>query len=280
MTCGRRGACHESSGCRAPANPSCARSRREAGAPARSAGFASSAGARSAFGRAPKVVTQTFLSTLALFHELDSDELDRIAAGTTELRVPKGRILFRRGDSCVGFHAVMYGQIKLGFVSPRGNEKVIEIFGPGQSFGEAAMFLDRTYPVNAECLADALLLHIPKSTIDAELARDPRLARRMVAGLSRRLMGLVHDVEAYSLRSGAQRVIGYLLRDLDSRGELSSPMRIVLDASKGVIASRLNLTPEHFSRILGELSHEDLIEVRGAEITILDPRRLRGFLGA
>ncbi|MBN9463997.1 MAG: winged helix-turn-helix domain-containing protein, partial [Burkholderiales bacterium] len=56
------------------------------------------------------------------------------------------------------------------------------------------------------------------------------------------------------------------------------PIRIVLDTSKGVIASRLNLTPEHFSRILGELSHEGLISVRGAEITILDPERLRGFL--
>jgi len=223
-------------------------------------------------------MTRTFLANLALFHELGSDELDRIAAGTTELRVPKGRVLFQRGDPCVGFHAVIYGQVKLGFVSPQGTEKVIEILGPGQSFGEAAMFLDRAYPVNAECLADSLLLHISKASIDAELTRDPRLARRMVAGLSRRLVGLVHDVEAYSLRSGMQRVIGYLLRDIDSRGDLTPPIRIVLDTSKGVIASRLNLTPEHFSRILGELSHEGLISVRGAEITILDPERLRGFL--
>src|SRR5690606_25235774 len=56
--------------------------------------------------RAPKVMTRTFLSNLALFHELDSDELDRIAAGTTELRLPKGRVVFQRGDPCVGFHAV------------------------------------------------------------------------------------------------------------------------------------------------------------------------------
>ncbi len=230
--------------------------------------------------RAPKVMTRTFLSNLALFHEVGSDELDRIAAGTTELRVKKGRTLFQRGDPCVGFHAVMYGQVKLSFLSPQGTEKVIEILGPGQSFGEAAMFLGRAYPVNAECLADSLLLHISKVTLDAELARDPLLARRMIAGLSRRLVGLVHDVEAYSLRSGMQRVIGYLLRDLDRKAgtPTDAPMRIVLDTSKGVIASRLNLTPEHFSRILGELSNEGLISVRGAEITILDAERLRGFL--
>ncbi len=228
--------------------------------------------------RAPKVMTRTFLANLALFHELGTDDLDRIAAGTTELRIPKGRILFRRGEPCVGFHVVVYGRVKLGFVSPQGTEKVIEILGPGQSFGEAAMFLDRPYPVNAECLADSLLLHISKATLDGELMRDRRLARMMLAGLSRRLVGLVHDVEAYSLRSGMQRVIGYLLRDIEQQAEPAAPIRIVLDTSKGVIASRLNLTPEHFSRILGELSHEKLITVKGAEIMILDPERLRAFL--
>lgn len=223
-------------------------------------------------------MTRTFLANLALFHDLGSEDLDRIAAGTTEHRIPKGRILFRRGEPCVGFHVVVYGRVKLSFVSPQGTEKVIEILGPGQSFGEAAMFLDRPYPVNAECLADSLLLHISKATLDAELQRDRRLARMMLAGLSRRLVSLVHDVEAYSLRSGMQRVIGYLLRDVDQQQDTSSPVRIVLDTSKGVIASRLNLTPEHFSRILGELSHENLISVRGAEITILDAERLRAFL--
>jgi len=224
-------------------------------------------------------MTRTFLANLALFHELGTEDLDRIATGTTELRIPKGRILFRRGEPCVGFHVVVYGRVKLGFVSPQGAEKVIEILGPGQSFGEAAMFLDRPYPVNAECLADSLLLHISKSTLDAELMRDRRLARMMLAGLSRRLVGLVHDVEAYSLRSGMQRVIGYLLRDIEQQDDApAAPIRIVLDTSKGVIASRLNLTPEHFSRILGELSHEKLITVKGAEITILDPERLRAFL--
>jgi CRP-like cAMP-binding protein len=116
--------------------------------------------------------------------------------------------------------------------------------------------------------------------IDTEIASDPHLARVMLASLSRRLVGLIQDVEAYSLRSGMQRVIGYLLRDVDEHAEQpeGEPVRITLDANKGVIASRLNLTPEHFSRILGELSHEGAIAVKGAEITILDPCRLRSQL--
>lgn len=228
--------------------------------------------------RAPHVKTQTYLSNLPMFNELSPTELDRIAAGTTEVRVAKGQIVFQRGDPCLGFHVVVYGQVKLAFVSAQGAEKVIDVLGPGQSFGEALMFTDRPYVVYAQALTDSLLLHIAKATIDAELEADPRFARLMLAGLSRRLIGLIQDVEAYSLRSGIQRVIGYLLRDIDERRELVPPLRVVLDTTKGVIASRLNLTPEHFSRILGELSHENLITVHGSEIMILDPERLRGYL--
>lgn len=227
--------------------------------------------------RAP-VKTATFLANIPMFHDATEAELARLAEGTTELRVNKGQLIVQRGEPCVGFHVVLYGQVKLAFVSPNGSEKVVEIIGPGHSFGEALMFTDRPYMVFAQALADTMLLHIAKSAIDAEIARDPKLAMRMIAGLSRRLHGLVQDVEAYSLRSGMQRVIGYLLRDLEKADDGHEPVKVVLDANKGVIASRLNLSPEHFSRTLAELIHEGLIEVDGAQITILDPARLSEFL--
>ncbi len=225
-----------------------------------------------------KAKTQSFLARLPLFQEATPDDLDRIAAGTTEQRIGKGQLLFQRGDPCLGFHVVIYGQIKLAMVSPNGSEKVIDLIGPGQSFGEALMFTDRAYVVFAQALSDSLLLHISKAAIDAEIERDPRLARRMIAGLSMRLHGLIQDVEAYSLRSGMQRVIGYLLRDIAQEHEGHAPISVTLDANKGVIASRLNLTPEHFSRILSELSQQTLIEVQGSEIRILDVERLRSSL--
>ena len=232
--------------------------------------------------RAPAIKTRAFLSQLALFQEASGEELDRIAAGTTELRVPKGHMLFQRGDPCLGLHAVVYGQVKLAFVSPQGSEKVVDIVGPGMSFGEALMFTGRPSVVYGQALVDSMLLHVSKAAIDTEIERDPMLARRMIAGLSQRLHGLVQDVEGYSLRSGMQRVIGYLLRDIDVLAEPvaggSAPLTVTLEVNKGVIASRLNLTPEHFSRVLAELTQEALIEVHGAKIVILDPVRIRDFL--
>lgn len=222
-----------------------------------------------------KIKVQDFLSKLPLFNEISPEELDHIAQATVEMHIPRGQQIFRRGDPCVGFHTVVYGQVKLSFVSPGGSEKVVEIIGPGHSFGEALMFMEKPYIVSAHALADTLLLHVSKTAVFDELGRDPKFARKMLAGLSRRLHGLICDVEAYSLRSGAQRVIGYLLKeDMPADGD-----QIRLQVSKNVLASRLNLTPEHFSRILHELAGEGLIGVDGRNITILEIEKLRAYGG-
>src|SRR5690606_7242327 len=213
-----------------------------------------------------KTRVQDFLAKLPLFNDLSTQELDTIAAGTSEVQVVRGEMLFHRGDPCVGFHTVVYGQIKLMFVSPMGGEKVVRLIGPGDCFGEALMFLDKAYIVSAQALADTMLLHVSKSVLFAEIDSKPGFARKMLGGLSQRLHSLMGDVEAYSLRSGTQRVIGYLLKD----GYCEDGRQFRLETSKTVIASRLNLTTEHFSRILHDLSAQGFIQVKGREITILD----------
>ena len=227
----------------------------------------------------PKIKTSAFLANLPLFKELAAAEIDRIAAGTTELHVPRGEILFNKDDPCNGFHLVIYGQVKLAFVTPMGGEKVIEILGPGVSFGEALMFMGKAYIVMAQALADSLVLHVSKQVVFDELERDPAFARKMLAGLSRRLHGLIADVEAYSLQSGTQRVIGYLLRQDAEGSNTLRTYKVTLPTSKAIVASRLNLTPEHFSRILHELASAGLVTVDGRDVVIRDVARLRSYTG-
>jgi len=216
---------------------------------------------------------QELLSHAPIFRDLSPEELARIAAGTREVRADRGRILFQRGDPCVGFHIVVFGQVKLAVGTPAGAEKVVDIIGPGASFGEALMFTERPYVVGATALADSLLLHVGRDTLFDEIERDPKLARRMLAGLSWRLHMLVKDVEALTLHSATQRVIGYLARLQDEAGA----GRITLPAQKSLVASRLNLTPEYFSRILHELENERVIRIEGREIEILDAERLKEY---
>jgi CRP/FNR family transcriptional regulator, dissimilatory nitrate respiration regulator len=221
------------------------------------------------------IKVQSFLANLSLFKELSSDELDRIASNTVEVRAPRAEVLFRRGDPALGFHIIVFGQVKLAFASPRGDEKVVDLIGPGQSFGEAVMFMERPHVVTAQTLSDSLLLYIAKEIVFEELERDPRFVRRIIAGLSSRLHRLMSDLESDSLHSGTQRIIGYLLRDSDDNLESKKALEVTLSANKGVIASRLSLTQEHFSRILHDLSARSLIEVHGRSIYIPDVAKLR-----
>lgn len=84
---------------------------------------------------------------------------------------------------------------------------------------------------------------------------------------------LVRDMESITLHSAAQRVIGYLTRLEDDAGQA----RITLPAQKSLVASRLDLTPEFFSRILHELTEAGLIRVEGRGIEVLDPEGLRRY---
>ncbi len=217
------------------------------------------------------------LARLPLFIEVSRESLEHIAAHTREKRLQKGEMLFQKGDMPRGFFVVIVGQVKLAFPSSQGNEKVINILGPNQSFGEAAMFMDRPYPVFAEALSDTLLLHIARHAITDLLEEDTSFARRMLAGLSMRLHTLVQDVESYSLRSTTQRVIGFLLQHTATEEQDGQEITIALPTSKQVIASRLSLTPETLSRVFHDLATARLISVHGKQITVHDVRRLRQF---
>ncbi|MGP1678155.1 MAG: Crp/Fnr family transcriptional regulator [Burkholderiales bacterium] len=219
--------------------------------------------------------TLDFLRNLPLFRELDLCELEAIEAATSEQRVAVGTVLFRRGDPCDGIHVIVLGRVKLALLAPAGGEKVVEILDPGQSFGESIMFMGKCHVLCAEALADSLLLFIRKSVILEAVERNPAFARRMLDELSLRLCRLVADIEGYTLKSATERVTGYLLSALAEGAIPGQPADILLAASKSVLASRLNITREHFSRILHELSQAGLIRVSGRNIHVLDPAGLR-----
>ena len=218
------------------------------------------------------------LSRLPLFQELAPAQLAVLEPACRERRLSKGAMLFQKGDPAKGFFVLVFGQIKLAFPSAQGNEKVVQIVGPRQSFGEAVMFLDLPCPVFAAAVVDSLLLPIGSGPVFELLETDPLFACRMLAGLSMRLHSLVQDVETYSLRSSAQRVVGYLLQHCPQNdAECEGSFDISLPTSKQVIASRLNLTPETLSRIFHDLAANGLIAVSGKQITINNAKRLREF---
>lgn len=218
-------------------------------------------------------ISQT-LSEFFMFRELNNEQIARIAEHSQLIDFPKGTSVFNRGDAAVGLYILLEGQLKLGVTSPQGSEKIISIVSPGESFGEAILFLERQFPVYAQAILDSQVLLIPKNLIFSMLDNDPMFARKMLAGLSIRMHQLVQDIEMLSLQSCTQRFIGYLLQISADAPDASN---ITLPASKTTIASLLNLTPETLSRTLAKLQQLGLIEVNGKDVTITDVKKLRKY---
>ncbi|NIV33237.1 MAG: cyclic nucleotide-binding domain-containing protein, partial [Anaerolineae bacterium] len=185
------------------------------------------------------------LQRIPLFHGLDYEHLRGLAEACRLQQAKRNQLLFHKGDAANGFYFILSGQIKLFHLTEDGHERVLEILNAGMSFGEAVMFIGQPFPANAQCLAASELLFIGREAVLELLGSDPQVALKMLASLSRRLHGLVQDMEVLTLYSSSQRVIGYLLSLCTST---TGPCMIKLPAAKAVIASRLNLTPETFSR--------------------------------
>ncbi|MFA7350114.1 MAG: Crp/Fnr family transcriptional regulator [Methylotenera sp.] len=219
------------------------------------------------------LITQ-HLSAFYMFSELQPNQIDQLASGTRSLEIARGSTLFNRGDKANGFYLLLEGQIKLGIISPQGDEKVIGLIQPGESFGEAVLFLERSFPIYAQATLDTKVLLISRDAIFDILDNDVTVVRRMLAGISARNRQLVNDIESISLQNSSQRLIGYLLQiSTDS----PNPDRIKLPANKLTIASMLNITPETLSRVMLRLQNAGLIEVDGKEIAITNVVGLRNF---
>lgn len=215
-----------------------------------------------------------YLANLPLFEEIAPADLQRLAQGCRLHNFSRGENIFSVGMPCEEFHVTVTGQVKLFALSPSGQEKVIELAGPGISFAEALVFTGKPYIINAQALSESIVLSVGKAAVVREIEDDPRFAMHMLAGISRRLHGLVHDVQAYSLHNGMQRVIGYLLHPLEENPATSTALKVSLPVSKATIASRLSITPEYFSRVLHELESAGLIRVDKREIHIPNAARL------
>lgn len=214
------------------------------------------------------------LANATTFKNLPMATLGRLAAGTTAATFRRGGLVFGRGTAATGIHVVADGQLKLCIETLHGDEHVVELLTAGDCFGEAAMLTNRLHLLSAVALCDSTLLHVARATVINELELHPQLARRIIGNLSDRLYRRTSDMENILLRRAPGRVARYLLDELERPNRLVDG-QIRLPARKGLIASRLNMTQEHFSRTLRSLRSSGEIEVTGGTINVVNEAGLR-----
>lgn len=212
------------------------------------------------------LLSPSYLTTHALFQDWDQAELKSLLAESKMLNFNKGTFIFKRGEHNTGFYIIDEGQVQLQLRSPRGMVKELKRLKMGESVGEAYTLMNKPYRVEAVALSQVRLLKIEKNVFFNYLAQQPNLMLKLIATLSERLNDLLNDVLTANLQSGTQRVIYYLLGDTP----LKNGSETTLTKPKSQIAASLNLTPEHFSRILQDLITRGLIEVNGRHIVFLD----------
>lgn len=210
------------------------------------------------------------IAHLALFREIGKAQLAELARHARAQSARRGETICRRGEAMSVFFGVAYGLVKLSLRSPSGEEKVLRLVGPGETFGEALIFKERPNPLDAVALGDTMLVVIPGQAVNAMIDADPHFARSLLASLSERMHNMVAEVEASALRSARQRLAAYL----ESLCEDPAGSRVRLPASKTVVAARLGVTKETFSRLLRELANARLITVQQREIVLHDRGRL------
>jgi len=217
------------------------------------------------------------LHKIPLFQALDEQQLDDVLKSCHMQSLPAKNILFEKGSAASHFYLVKCGQVKLFCLSEDGDEKVIEIINPSETFAEAIMFMPKqVYPVSAETLKSSELYRFDMNQFRSLLENSTETCFRLLATMGRHLHSRISDINNLALHNATYRLVVYLLDQLPEGAMALS--NIHLDATKVTLASRLSIKPETFSRILLRLSKQGLIEVHGNDITLLDVNGLRNLL--
>ncbi len=186
----------------------------------------------------------------------------------------EGEALFEVGDEARRFFLVTEGQIKLSRLSLNGNEKVIEVVSAGYTFAEALMFSDKpTYPVRATALGNAKLIAIDSKRFRDMLHESVETCFRVMGDMSMRLRMMIKEIDDLTLQSATGRVAGFLCGQYMYKGR--ERVEFDLTTPKGVLASRLSVKPETFSRILHNFADQGLVRVSGGHIEILNANGLK-----
>ena len=185
----------------------------------------------------------------------------------------RGESIFDEGDPADGFFCMIEGWAKLYRLREDGEEVVVAIFSTGETFAEVAMFLGGRYPASCEAVSPARILKIDAANLRRAVLEQPQLAFDMLAAASMRLRQLVDEIEQLKARSAPQRIADFFVKQANCA---AGAAQIALPYEKALIASRLGMKPESFSRALGKLGRFG-VTVDRESVSISDVAKLAAF---
>ncbi len=214
------------------------------------------------------------LGQVYLFSGLVPNDLRKLLATSSIRRYPDRTTLFMEGDTADRFFVVMDGWVKLFRLTENGQEVVISVSSPGESFAEAAIFDSNIFPVSAAAITDVRLLVINAEGLMRQLSENMNFTFNMLGSMSRQLRQNVTKLHQMCSMSSTERLADFLLSLSTSHNGTAT---ITLPLDKSLIAARLGMQPETFSRALAKLKTVG-VHSAGHDVVIKDLDALRAMV--
>lgn len=215
------------------------------------------------------------LAGTSLFGTLRPEALALFASQADIKTYEKGSIFFLHEDEAEWFYVIVSGWVKLFRETLEGSEAVIDMLSTGQVFGEAAVLTDDTHTNSAAAAEKTTVVRMPVSILRRTIDDNHDMALAMLKSLASHRKQQTREIEGLTLQSASQRIGCFLLRLCDADEQTEINLKLPYD--KSLIAARLGMKPETFSRALNKLRQETSISVKGNCATIPDVQNLASF---
>lgn len=224
--------------------------------------------------------TYTLLQAVPVFETLGDEDLRRVAEVVVTRHFPGGQVIFREGDPSNTCYIVRSGHARAIREHPDGRTITLTHFGPGDIFGELAMFDDEVRSATVETLDEVDLIAIPGRDMRRLMNEHGAIASKLVVSLGRRMRVANERLTRQSFQTVQSRV-AIVLGDLVTQARLEGAGdndSVELTITQADIAQLAGCSRESASRFLTTLANSGAIEQGRGRIKVLDTDVLTGFI--
>ncbi len=215
------------------------------------------------------------LYRVPLFADLHDEELRELAAHLGKRAFAEDMILFHKGSPSQALYLIESGRVRAFVLSDEGQEMTLDIYGPGECFGETALVDGQMRCAGAMTLEPTVTYTLPRDDFLRCLERRPAVARRALTLLADRLNRLTAFAEHLAFLDVPGRMATVLLELAEHHGVDEGHGEIRLRLTQAELASCCAASRVMVNKVLGIFRDEGLIKLEGQAITILDADGLR-----
>jgi CRP-like cAMP-binding protein len=219
------------------------------------------------------------LASVPVFETLEQADLERVAEVCVVRNFVRGTTIFREGDRSDTCYVVSTGHARA--IREHGDGRTLSLahFGPGDIFGELAMFDDESRSATVETLDDVEAIAVAGGDMRRLMREHPDLAVKMVISLGRRLREANERLSRQSFQTVQSRVaevLGHLCRQAQAEG--ASDRDVLVTITQADIAQLAGSSRESASRFLAVLERAGVVTQGRGRLTVHDPEALRRYV--